>query len=384
MKKSLISFAIMYACMAAGCSSVSKGENGPPDTATDALKVGGTVQCLAWHPKGALAVLTRPMRQVRSGEGYRLRLWDPKGRKASLEICETPEVMESIAFSPDGARIAGSVWLSKGQSSAEYLAKIGEGVGTEVREWNASTGEQVGALVGKPCTDLGAKAVSELQCIAYSPKGNLVAGGAKVVGTYPIHGSHLGGEVCVWNAGTGQMKWNNRSTHTDMVYAVAFSPDGKVLATGGADKLVRLWNPETGELIKTLYGVGYDGIVSLSFSPDGRLLASGGIGREEAGRIRVWDVRTGELTYTLGNFSREVHPLFIGADVICAAGVVDDSPNATKRSWQVQQIKLGSRKPKRVFPKRVGTPSVIALSSDKTTVAVGTYEGEVYLCSITE
>jgi WD40 repeat protein len=72
---------------------------------------------------------------------------------------------------------------------------------------------------------------------------------------------------------------------------VAFSPDGSLLATGGAyDNRVRLWNPRTGEAVAVLYGHedkngGSGGVYQLAFDPDGKILASGG----GDGKVRLWD-----------------------------------------------------------------------------------------------
>src|SRR5713101_8701343 len=75
--------------------------------------------------------------------------------------------------------------------------------------------------------------------------------------------------------------------HTEALYAVAFSPDGKLIATGSFDKTVRLWNP-SGKEIRTLNGpAGHQNLVlAVAFSRNGQWLASG----SSDNSAKIWDV----------------------------------------------------------------------------------------------
>jgi hypothetical protein len=89
--------------------------------------------------------------------------------------------------------------------------------------------------------------------------------------------------------------------HTDSVLALAFSPNGNLLASAGKDKTVRLWEPTTGESIGVLAGHRYI-VKALAFTPDGKTLISGAGQHESdkfAGELSVWDAANRRLKRTI-------------------------------------------------------------------------------------
>jgi WD40 repeat protein len=85
--------------------------------------------------------------------------------------------------------------------------------------------------------------------------------------------------------------------HADSVYSVAFSPDGKYVLTGAADKTVKLWDAATGALVRTL-SAHTKAVYSVAFSPDGKYALAGSYDDYTA---MLWDVNTGEFEHSFGS-----------------------------------------------------------------------------------
>jgi WD40 repeat protein/tRNA A-37 threonylcarbamoyl transferase component Bud32 len=238
-----------------------RGTNLPP------MHHDNAVLCAAISPDGEL---------IASGsqDGV-LKLWDAETGQEVRRLPPQPEGIRSLAFSPDGRRLAtGDYW----------------GADPGVKVWEVAAlrrGEEVAPLLVLK----GPTKVAHVNCLVFSPDGERLvsAGGRPGLGI-----------VMVWNR-EGQLLFS-LDGHRNHVRSVTFSPDGRWLATGSIDRTVKIWDLESREEPRTLPGHAR-GVNCVAFSPDGRLLASGSGGEElhrVAGEVKVWDWRTGREQLTLG------------------------------------------------------------------------------------
>ena len=113
--------------------------------------------------------------------------------------------------------------------------------------------------------------------------------------------------VSIWNTTTGEELFAIQEAGNIM--RVAFSPDDKLLATGGPDGMVAIWDAETGRQILSLFGHTRP-IFGIGFTPDGLRLATAS-GDET---VKIWDIETGEELLTLVGHTGRVHGLAITLD----------------------------------------------------------------------
>jgi WD40 repeat protein len=111
--------------------------------------------------------------------------------------------------------------------------------------------------------------LGSVECAEFSPDNRFIATATK-----------YGNDISVWRVNDGALVWSFKAEQE--VERVAFSPDGKFLAAGGEDDLLRLFDPATGKLLQSIpHNAGID---SLRWSPDGTLIATG----QEDGLVRLW------------------------------------------------------------------------------------------------
>jgi WD40 repeat protein/DNA-binding SARP family transcriptional activator len=225
---------------------------------------GERIQTLSGHDAGFDAAFAPDgATLVTSGVSGPAILWDT----ASGEVRRVLEGAEgwigSVAFSPDGTRIAAGMGFTDAGLSGQVLV------------WEAPTGRLISTLgSSKPNDD------HAFVDLAFSPDGRLLAA------------ANFDGTARVWDLASGKQRLT--LPIGGLVVAVAFSPDGRLLATAGSDGTVRVWDVSTGEETQSFEGhVGT--ILSVAFSPDGKRLASASLDNT----ARLWDVSTGREVLVL-------------------------------------------------------------------------------------
>ena len=247
--------------------------------------------------------------------------------KADLPAIEAKPV-KSVAYVADGKLIAtagddGTIRIWSGttgkpleeitghQAPVGLLASgpnrmlIGVSDDKQVLAWDSNPAWKLIATLGPPAEnslDLAkSQFINRVLSLAFSPDGKLLATG----GGDPSRS----GELILWNVDTKAIVKQFVDAHSDTVFGIDFSRDGKQLVSGAADKFVKQFDVDSGKLVRSFEGHTHH-VLGVTWKADSSRIASAGADNA----IKVWNVETGEQHRTIQNYNKQVTSIhYIGA-----------------------------------------------------------------------
>ena len=226
-----------------------------------------------------------------------VRIWDLNQRRVTTTLTATGAADGGVSFSADGSRILDQVVVDRAADTGIELLDVASGHAIllgksgctySLTDAISDNGKAVAAVDGcghmtiwritasGPVSDrLPGSFAQTVGPIRFSPDGKYVA----------IANPTGNGDVRIINSTTGRAT-TTLAGHTNSIVGIAYSPNGKLLATASIDKSAKVWSPQSGQLLRTLDHP--DPVYRVTFSPDSRTLAT----MDSTGIIRLWDACT--------------------------------------------------------------------------------------------
>lgn len=251
-----------------------------------------------------------------SGDGL-IRLWETQSPESNGQLLATLQAhnhdVGALAFSPDGR------WLASG------------GHGGNIRLWDLQS-------QGMPALRLQGH-TSIIRDLCFQPAGSTSAPSA----TYLLASASADQTVRLWSL-TGELRYTMLG-HTNDILALAFSADGRQLASSGEDQTIYWWDTRTGQIINSLQAYRHGPTTIVRFTPDGELAVSGSADQ----LVRLWPVgasATAEpITERTPCYVLRGHTHFVRAVAVSPGGQIIASGGAdhTIRLWdRTTQTELGT------------------------------------------
>jgi len=322
------------------------------------------------HVDAVVSVAFSPDGQTLASGGVdnRLILWDVSVKQPiDQTLTGHSSNVQEVAFSPDG----------------HTLASCSDG--GRVVLWNVETGESVGELIPYEDTEAGFS-------MSFSPDDRVLATGSCLRAE---DNSCSEGLIYLWDIDTLQPLDQPFTSSVPAFFALAFSPDGQTLASGGYDGTITLWDVSTGQALGDPLVGHTDIIVSMDFSPDGKILASSGI---IDGNVMLWDIATGKpIGEPLTNDAKIVMGIAFSPDgkTLAVGSCGRRTPDEMKCDFQQGEVHLWDVKTQRRVQTLAGHVDVVGsvafspdgqlLASDsclKTSVDATCLSGEIRLWDV--
>ncbi len=293
----------------------------------------------------ALAFDTSGSTVVAAAADNTLNLFDATSGKAIAKLAQSPVAIQAVLVSADRKIIAGD--------------------GNQWFSWNLGLPWSLERTLGSPlANDPGASLLSDrITALDFSPDGQLLAIGSGPPSRF--------GDVKIIAVATGEVQRDLGEAHSDTVLGLRFSPDGRQLATCGADKLCRLYKVDSGQMIRSFEGHTHH-ILGVAWQNNGQTIATASADNS----VKSWNVASGERKQSIAGFTKEVTGIdFVGLTDQVVTSSVDGQARLHNAS-NAQQVRAFSG---------ANTPLyTVTASDDGQFVAAGGQSGQVWIWKIAD